>query len=462
VGATTSGKSSTLALKASTALALGLGLVVVGGAAADASATVLFVSSASGHDTGTCASPTTACATISYALSQASAGATIRVSSGTYAEQLNITKNVSIVGRTAGVIIEPASVSQNDSDPDSATPQFAIVDVHNASASLSDVNLENLTIDGAVAGSSSFNSCANNFPGVYYHNASGSLVDDQVVDVEMPPSLFGCQTGAGNGIVVHSDAGANSTVTVQKTVVKAYQKNGIVCFDEGTNCTILHSTVTGIGPTTYTAQNGVLAWGTGSFTLRRNHVSMNTYSGPSGPAQAVGVLVLNAGTVNVSGNAVSRNDVDIYALEDAAYTPVVPAGTWQFQGNRLSEATDDAPAPWNVEGQGYGDGLDIDSTTNPVIVKGNRTSANFEYGIALLGASGVTVARNNGGHANYDGIYIGGPGSARSASTGNTIQGNRAMFDHNDGILAGPSSTESGNSFLSNNLHLSFPRSGGH
>jgi len=448
-------RTGTTLAKSIGAFALAAVLVGVASQRADAAPTTLYVNASSGHDTGNCHSLTAACATISYALNQAGTGATINVAKGTYPQQLTITQNVTIIGRAPNVVIAPPIVSQNDLDADSTTPQFAIVDVHNAAHAITNVNLENLTVNGAAAGSTPSFNCGTNFPGIYYHNASGKLINDHVINVEMPPALFGCQTGAGMGVLVHSDAGDVSNVVMQKLTVTNYQKGGILCFDLGTTCVISKSTITGIGPTPLTSANGVQVWGTGSFTFEQNRVSDNTYTGPSGPASAVGLLIINAGAVNVKRNMITANDVDVYALEDAAFGLVAPARQWSFVGNHLENATDDAPAPWNVEGKGYGDGIDIDSTTNPVLIKQNRTISNFEYGIALFGTTGVTVKKNNlvfHAHGNYDGIYVGGPGSAVASSTRNTITHNKAFFERNDGILADVTATESQNTFSLNVL----------
>jgi len=435
------------------AFALAAVFVAVVDQPAGASPTVLYVNGSNGHNTGTCGSPTAACATISYALTQAGAGATVKVGAGTYHEQLSITQAVTIMGKSpTATTIAPTTVSQNDIATDSSVPQFAIVDVHNATHDIANVNLDDLTVDGAAAGASSFNSCSNNFPGVYYHDASGSLFNDRVDHVEMSPSLFGCQTGKGVGVLVASEAHDASNVTMQKVSVSNYQKNGIECIDPGTTCAMTMSTITGRGPTTLTSQNGVEIWGTGSLLFIQNRVSKNTYTGSSGPASAVGLLIINAGTVNVRRNLVTANDVDVAALGNYPVGPMAPAGSWAIVRNKLFYATDDAPPPFNVEGQGYGDGLDIDSTTNQVTLQGNKTSANFEYGIGLFGATGVTM-RNNRSHMDYDGIYVGGPGSAVTASTGNTIMENAARFDRNDGILADVMTSESGNTFSSNALH---------
>ena len=66
-----------------------------------ASAATVRSVSPSGHDTGSCV--TSPCRTIGYALTQASAGDTISVAAGTYAESVNVTKQVSLVGSNATI-----------------------------------------------------------------------------------------------------------------------------------------------------------------------------------------------------------------------------------------------------------------------------------------------------------------------------------------------------------------------
>jgi parallel beta-helix repeat protein len=430
-------------------------LVTVVSAPAGASSMRLFVNGATGHDTGACTSPATPCATISYALAHAPAGAKIKVAPGVYQEQLTITQSVTIIGRSPKLTrIAPPSVAQNDTDPDKPVlEQYPIVDVHNAGQTITNVNLERLTIDGSGS-DSFFSNCNQNLVGVYYHNASGEMVGVRVVNILLPQSLFGCQPG--DAVQVHSDVGSTANVTMRHLVVNNYTKLGIVCKDPGTSCTINHSVVTGIGPTPLVAQNGVEIFGARSVVFNHDTVSGNTYSGINCPTTASGLLIINTGSVGVRNSTFKANDVNTYALEDPGITPTASPGNWTFAGNLFENATDDAPAinnpPCNAEGQGYGDGLDIDSSTSPVTIRGNMAKSNFEYGIALYGATDATMS-GNAVNANYDGIYVGGPGTAASASTGNTITGNRALSNKNDGILADVTAADSANSFIGNTLH---------
>jgi parallel beta-helix repeat protein len=421
-------------------LAMTLGLFAAVSQSAQASPLTLFVNGASGADTGTCASSTTPCASISYALSQAGAGATVYVANGVYPEQLTITQRVSIIGAsTAHTIIRPMSVPLTDSDTDSATPQRYIVDV---APNTTGVTIKHLTIDGSAA-SSTFTSCADNFVGVYFHDASGHLGGVRVTGIELPTSLRSCKDGVG--VYVDSDPGNSSTVFLLYMQISAYQQNGIACDDPGTTCTIATSRITGNGPSSLVSQNGVQVFGA-SASINNIRILNNTNSAGGAGKQAMGLRLLNAATVTVKDSLIKGNDVDIYAGEVPADGLVPPrTGPWTISNNRTMVATD------HVSGgeSGYGDGIAIDSTSNAVYVTGNTARGNAESGIALYGADHVQVLTNTV-TLNLDGIYVGGPGTAVGASSSDLVGYNVAMINHRDGILAGARTTESGNTFTGN------------
>jgi hypothetical protein len=110
------------------------------------------------------------------------------------------------------------------------------------------VSLQGLTIDGSAA-STEFTGCGSDFVGVYYHDASGSLNDVDVTNVELPTELFGCQDGLGIYVAIDAASVTPSNVTMSDVSVTSHDKNGITCDDVGTVCAIGDSQVSGIGPT---------------------------------------------------------------------------------------------------------------------------------------------------------------------------------------------------------------------
>ncbi len=401
---------------------------------------VLYVNTA-GTDAGACtfADP---CATITHALSLAVNGSKIHVASGTYDEQLVINKSVSIVGsasKSNPTILDPSSLPMSDSDTDSPQAQYAIVDVTSGAK----VKLTRLTINGDLA-QSQFTGCADDFVGVYYHDASGTMSGDTVTNVELPMGLFGCQDGLG--VYVASDAGSTSKVSMSHDSVTKYDKNGITCDDAGTTCTITDSSVTGVGPTGLVAQNGIQFYDAFSGSITGNTVSRDTYTG--GGYSAAGLLLISTGSLAVSANTASDSDVNIYLGTDGTG---LAAGHWSVTGNTVTGATDKVPGG----ASGFGDGIQLDSTSNAVTISGNKVTGSAENGISVFSAAGATLSSNTVSHNLGDGIYIGGPGSfVQSASTGNTISDNTLQKNGQDGILA--DSNSASNQFTANKLTKNF------
>jgi hypothetical protein len=402
------------------------------------------------------------CKTITFALGLASNGATIKVQAGTYNEQVKITKPVTIMGAGANqTVIEPSAVPLFDSDTDSTQHQFYIVDV----AGTAGVNLKDLGVNGTAAtpslDSDGFG-CGQDYVGVYYHDASGSMTNDTVTEIKMPADLFGCQGGLA--VYAATDAGSlsPSSLTMSSDNVNNYDKNGITCDDPGTSCNIRGTTVTGIGSTPAIAQNGIQIWAAAG-AVTGNTVTNNTYNGPFYAAS--GILIGNPSTLSVKDNTVTNNDSNIYLLQDQASgflfcgvpgaPPVnctnlaTPGTTFSITGNHVNDATN-VDTHDNGVGSGFGDGIDLDSITEATTVSQNVVDNNAGNGVAFLGATNV-VAKKNTVRNDYNGIFLT-SGSTAVTANANTVQKNTVFSATNDGILA--TSSSGGNTILHNSSQL--------
>jgi len=142
--------------------------------------------------------------------------------------------------------------------------------------------------------------------------------------------------------------------------------------------------------------------------------------------------VINASGLTVTGNRISANDDNVYALEDASYTPQATPRNWVISNNDASDAISNPAVPF---GNGLGDGIDVDSTSTSVSVNNNTVTNDPEFGIALYGVSNASVGANNA-HDDGDGLYVGGPGSVGTTSEHDSIDFNVATNDQTDGIFA--------------------------
>jgi parallel beta-helix repeat protein len=393
----------------------------------------LYVATTGNDSNNTCRLAAHPCATISHAVSQAPAGSSISVGAGTYTTPLTLTNSMNITGAVqnganATVLNPSTTVADADSTYENATPQTigALVDVTNGAS----VNFTNLVINGAAA-SPSFTptACQDDFVGIYFHNASGSVNNVNVKGVELAPALFGCQDGLAVYAATDAASPTGSTVVMSGVAVKTYDKNGITCSDPQTSCTVTNSTVAGIGPTGAIAQNGIQISYGAAGAVSGTKVTGNSYTGGGADNQATGILVYDAAAVNLNGNTLSANDVDLFAGADSG----AASGHWTIVSNTVSGATDNVPngTPGNGEGNGYGDGIQLDGvgSANPTTVNGNTATGNFEYGIAVYSSAHMSVI-NNHANSNFDGIYI------DSGSGANGVQSNVAKangrYDYED------------------------------
>lgn len=416
-----------------------LGLAVVP-EAANASPVTLYVATGGTNTGNNCRTAEAPCQTIGFALTQAPSGATIEVQAGTYPEQIQIDQPVTIVGAGATrTILEPTSVPVSDADTDTGLPQFAIVDISGTTG----VNLQNLSVNGNAATASydtDGDGCGQDPVGVYYHDASGSMTGDTVTGINLPADLFGCQGGQGIYVATDSTSALHSTVTISHDSVNNYDKNGITCDDPNTACTITHTDVSGIGSTDQIAQNGVQIWGAAG-TLSNDTITANTYDGPL--YAAAGVLVGDPYTLSITSNLVTSNDSNIYVLQDqqpgwtfcgsptitTCLNPAKTGTTFTISKNRTLDGTN---TYGNPVGSGYGDGIDLDSITQPTTVKSNVASNDPGNGIALYGATKVTASRNTV-NSDGNGIFVG-AGTASSTASNDTLSKNKASSSLIDGI----------------------------
>ncbi len=329
---------------------------------------------------------------IQDAINAAGPGATVHVAAGTYTEQLSISKSLTLIGANpATVIVQPPDVLS--ACWGSKKP---IICVENT-----DANITDLTVDGAGKGNANYQ-----FVGIGYHNASGAVSGNKIIGIRNNP-LDGMQSGAGF-YALNEDASPH-TITVTGNDVHDYQKGGIVLNGNNLTGDAENNTVTGAGPTTLIAMNGI-QFGFGAGGLAKNNT--------------------------VTGNAWT--------------------GTYGGSNDPLTDPASDGAA-----------GILVYATGTGVEISGNTLTGN-QFGIGSVGAPSLNIHNNtitgleHTGNAYPVGVAIwSGDGSAADVATSATVA-NNTIDTHDHGLLildhtAGapsPSATASGNSFTHNHVQV--------
>jgi nitrous oxidase accessory protein NosD len=261
--------------------------------------------------------PTAAFTKIQDAVNAAPAGATIRVCAGTYNEQVSINKNIEIRGDN-GAIVLPSNVMANTTSLVTNAPIAAAILVSSADK----VTLENLTVDGANNG---ITGCGPTLIGIFFRNASGRVSHVAVRNMKLAASLNGCQSGLG--IFVQSANGTTARAEIEDSSVHDFQKNGITGNESGTEVEVRGNVVTGLGPTTGAAQNGIQIGFGARGAVTNNSISNLVWSPCVSTsvcdATASGILVFNSDDVTIQRNSVSVTQGGIF----------VQGGHGEIEGN---------------------------------------------------------------------------------------------------------------------------------
>lgn len=250
--------------------------------------------------------PNAAFTRIQDAVDAASPGATIRVCKGTYVEQVAIGKPLTIAA-DGGAVLMPGTMRQNSTSLLDGTPIATAILVAGATG----VSIDGLTVDGTNNG---LTQCAPRLFGIAFQNAAGEIGHVAIRNFKLGTGLGGCQSGTG--IFVQSGGGGVSNVEIDNSTIHDFQKNGITADEVGTQVSVHDNVVTGIGPTSGAAQNGIqIGFGAGG-AISMNTVTNNVWS----PCMAVdtcvtvatNILVTLSDGVEVSDNGVGVSQVGIF------------------------------------------------------------------------------------------------------------------------------------------------------
>ena len=139
--------------------------------------------------------------------------------------------------------------------------------------------------------------------------ATANIHDNALKDIRESVALSGNQ----RGIAIRIGRKALLTTghaTITNNVITGYQKGGIVVDNTGSDAVITGNTVTGEGPTTATAQNGIQISRGATASLNGNTVSGDDYT-PGPDSATVSIFLYQSGAVTVTGNTVSAAEIGL-------------------------------------------------------------------------------------------------------------------------------------------------------
>lgn len=251
--------------------------------------------------------------TIQAAVDAASSGGTVEVAAGSYTEQVEIAKDLTLQGddATTTTIVSPANLVDFFT---TSSDNYPVVYVHDAD----DVTIRDLTVDGDGQGNAN-----TRFYGIAYRNAGGGVYDSNVHGTRNEP-LDGSQHG--NAIYLYNDDTIPRSFAVQGCEVYDFQKNGITVNSLGGTATavdISGNTVTGAGVLTADngdpAQNGIQVYGSLIYgVVDDNDISGIAYDNTNNPTKYVATCALDFfSNVDFTNNTMTGAQVGVYKYDGA-------------------------------------------------------------------------------------------------------------------------------------------------
>lgn len=320
------------------------GLMIVPAAAHAASPTTLWVSSAttvSGNGTS-CGKP--GFNAIQDAINAAPARSTIQVCAGTYAEQLQITQSVTIIGRGNVFVTLPQSIANSTTPCDTApgTGSFQPDQDGIAICGNAAVTLSNIVVSAAWPAST----CNDSLYGILVGGGATLAFTNSAVTAAGAVPLNGCQGGVGIQVgMAWTTPVEVGHLTLADSSVSGYQKNGITIDGWRSTASIDHATVAGAGPTSAIAQNGIQVSNSGKASIADSRIIGNECSDNAAPCgsngltqtQSAGVLFFGAAVGStLTGSAISNNDMGVYYSADPSGR-VITKPAVQLSGDTFSD-----------------------------------------------------------------------------------------------------------------------------
>jgi hypothetical protein len=342
--------------------------------------------------------------TIQDAVDTVPAGSTINVCPGTYAEQVTISKSLTLQGTSlnteygnmAQAIIAMPSTGLTTT---SSLTQGTIAAQVQVTAG--PVNITGITVDGTASSST----CPTvGYYGIFHGSGSSGTVN--AVEIRNQ----NCYSGAGNGILAENGPGASETITIENNNIHDYSLFGIMANNEysppSLTAVIKSNSVTGpLGIFfSYTTRaevsdNNVTVLSQGIWVGSAYGSVTNNFINVTGTGTGDSGIEVGAGTL------ISRNIVNTVNGANGIY----PEAPGTISGNSVNNATN---------------GITLDVGSAGARVTANRISNSLMNGIDVK-IAGTTIESNIISKSAVAGIELNCNGGSNGGGTltGNTING---------------------------------------
>jgi hypothetical protein len=297
--------------------------------------------------------------TINAALTAANTGDEIQICPGGYAEQVVLTKSLTLRGLSVGnarAVIEPTELPVSRLSTQGAKPIRAAILV----------DAPRVLLDGldVSLGAANLQGCSPVVAGIYLRNASGALSDMTVSGAHS--TATDCDTGVGlliEGGKLGEDFGKpiyrKAVVSIRNSEFADNQKGGIAVIGDGSVVKISDSGVFGLGPDGVGVPNGIEL--SAGVKARLQDVAVRDVLSAVDGKTATGLLAFRASKFRVRGVTMTGVQTGIFVLGDSA----------RILDGQFGDITSDGLVFLGDRNRSFSNDIDIASVSG-VFINGNH------------------------------------------------------------------------------------------
>ncbi|HTP10557.1 MAG TPA: right-handed parallel beta-helix repeat-containing protein, partial [Anaerolineae bacterium] len=311
-------------------------------------------------------------ATIQAGVNAVASGGTVKVATGTYAEQVAITQRLTLIGVGSPTIQEPVTLlDSEDCSSWGVGNRKSLITISGVGVN---VEVAGFTLNG-------MNGTTLNAAIYVRGGATANIHDNTLANLGTSDTNLGM-------IVGRNSCHTTGIATVARNVIGGYGKGGVVVDGIGSSATIITNTITGAGATANAAQNGIQISRGASATISGNTISGHICTQVAGGCTddprvsltadgAAGILLYASGPgVTITNNLLDQNQFGIWTV--AAVNAVITGNT--LTGTTTTGITTTGIAIWDSDQWTTGMGYAPAGTTAYLA---NNTLTNHGYGLLV-------------------------------------------------------------------------------
>ena len=322
------------------------------------------------------------CTSIQADINAACPGDAIEVQSGTYHENVNVNKQLTLQGKDTGSGLPVVDAGGSGNAITLSANNCTLKDFVAMNSSSGHSGIRVTSSSNTISG----NTATGNYYGIYLQSSSGNTISGN--------------TATGNSVGIRLTSSSNGN-TITGNTANGNSVVGIDLFSSGSN-TITGNTATGNleGIFLFTSSNNTVSGNTATGNTFGIYLTSssngNTITGNTATSNSVGIRLTSSSNGNtITGNTATGNTESGIVLDSSSNSTVSGnTATGNSVGIRLTSSSNGNTITGNTANGNGHTGIYLEYNCNSNTITGNIVTGNTYYGIILVSSSGNIIYLN--------------------------------------------------------------------